>query len=114
MVGSLGYVTVTTAGTPVRATVNAPTPSQRLGIQSITFQVLPANAGLIYYGRAGMDKSTGVGVLGILPKPASATTGPFEEATISIPVAPAALNAADFYVDATSSGDKVLVRYTVG
>ena len=112
MVGSLGLVTVTTSGTPVRATTNAADPTVRVPAQSITVQPAPGNAGILYVGLKGMDITTGVGVLRAIPKPASATTGPFTEATISIPVAPAGLDASQIYLDSSSSGDKGLVSFT--
>lgn len=114
MVDSLGYVTVTTPGTLVRATVNEPDPTRRIGVQAILFQALPTNAGVVYYGLAGMNRTTGVNVLGILPAPSDPTTGPFPSASPSLPLSAAGLNAADFYVDADSGSDGVLVVYTQG
>jgi hypothetical protein len=114
MIKSLGRVLVAAAGTPVAATSNftAGTPETvRVPTQSIMFQALPANAGVVYIGLKGFTKS-GVGLTGelaILPKPVSASTGPFTSASFSIPLAPAGLNANDLYVDADTNGDGVLV-----
>lgn len=116
MVKSLGYVTVTAAGTPVRATVNQPDPALRIGAQAVLFQALPGNAGIVYVGLGGttMDPTTGTGIVGIVPAPADPTSGPFPSVVISIPVMAAGLNVADFYLDASGNGNGVLVSYTQG
>jgi len=110
---SLGLITVTTAGTKVRATSTQSDPTARIGIQAIQFQVRPANTGLIYVGTSALDKSTGAGVLAVLPAPASATTGAFASASFAEVNAPAGLNIADFYVDSTVNGDGVFISATV-
>lgn len=110
---SLGLVSVATAGTEVRATSTQSDPTARIGVQAVQFQVRPANTGLIYIGTADLDKSTGAGVLAVLPAPASATTGAFASASFSEVNAPAGMNVADFYLDSTVNGDGVFVSYTV-
>lgn len=114
MMGSLGLVTVTAAGTPVRLTANRPTPTERLGAQSVRITPKPANAGVIYVGTSGMVVATGVGVLGAIPKPTSATTGPFDVFEIKQELLPAGLNLAELYLDAASNGDGAYVAYTQG
>jgi hypothetical protein len=115
---SLGLVFVVTPGTLVRATVNRDDPTQRLPTQAISFEALPANAGIVYYGLKGFTRGTtgvlGKGQLGFLPKPASALTGPFTTGQVSCPVIAAGLNAADFWIDADNAGDGVQVTITVG
>jgi|WetSurMetagenome_2_1015567.scaffolds.fasta_scaffold02468_2 hypothetical protein len=104
---SLGKVTVTTSGTPVRATLNETTPSDRVGCQSILFEQIPGNTGRIYIcDRQNANIITLVGVVAILAKP---TSSAFPSAGCGVPSAPAALNAADFYIDAEISGEGVLV-----
>ncbi len=103
---SLGKVTVATSATPVQTTTT------RAGLQSISFQVAPANTGVVYIGNVGMSVSGGTGILAVLPAPASATTGPFASVTFSEPLAPAGLNAADFWVDATVNSQVVYVSGT--
>jgi hypothetical protein len=103
---SLGKVTVSSSGTPVQTTTT------RAGLQSITFQVSPGNTGVAYIGLAGMSVSGGTGILAVLPAPTSATTGPFSSVTFSEPLAPAGLNAADFWVDSTHAADFVFVSGT--
>lgn len=73
------------------------------------FQALPANAGIVYVGLKGMVRATGVGVLAMIPKPANSLTGPFTSVSFAIPLAPAGLNAADFYVDVDTGNDGALV-----
>lgn len=114
MVRSLGYVSVAAAGTPVRATNNETDPAARIGAQAVLFQALPANAGPIYIGLAGMDKTTGVGVLAILPGPTDPATGPFPSFSPAQPLSAAAFNMADFYVDADNNDDGVVISYTQG
>ncbi len=111
---SYGYVLVAAAGTPARLTANAAVPGDRVGAQSVMVQALPGNAGLVYVGLGGMNKTTGVNVLAILPKPASATTGPFPSVTFSEPTIPAGFNLADLYIDAGTNNDGVVVSITRG
>jgi hypothetical protein len=114
MIGSLGFVTVTTPATPVRATVNRPspgTPADRIAAQTVRFQALPANQAVVYIGSQEMDKSTGDHVYAVIPAPASATDGPFADFTATVRGASAGLNVADFYIDADQAGDGVVVSY---
>lgn len=114
---SFGQVVVTAGGTPVRATSNQSDPTKRVGLQSLTVQVRPANTGLLYIrmGNSPLDdRTTRSTVLAILPAPASATSGPFASVTFSIPVAPAGLNLADIYLDASVNGDGGILSGTVG
>ena len=114
MIASLGKIVVTASGTPVRATSNLSDPTARIGAQSIRFTVVPANTGLIYIGLSNMNISTGVGVLDVLPVPASATSGPFASTDLAQVVIPAGLNPADIYIDTSHSGDGVYGAYTQG
>lgn len=102
---SLGKVTVTTAGTPVRVT------STKTTCQSVLIQAMPTNAGLAYVGLSGMDKSAGTGVLGIIGKP-SADEVVVPSVSFSIPLAPAGINLADLYIDADDNNAAVLISYT--
>lgn len=106
---SYGLVNVDASGTPVRATANASVPSARVAVQSFQVQAAPGNAGLIYIGTAAMVISTGVGVLAVLPKPTSATTGPFPSASFSIVNAPAGINLNEIYIDGSTTNDKAYV-----
>jgi hypothetical protein len=104
---SLGKVTVTTAGTLVRATNNEATPTLRYPCQSLLFEQWPGNTGNIYIcDRSDANKTTGVGVLAILLKP---TTTGLPSAGCGIPTAPTPFNAADFWIDADVNGEGVLI-----
>jgi hypothetical protein len=105
---SLGKVTVTTAGTPVRATANESTPSASYPAQSVSFQQVQSNTGKIWIlDRSNGVTATGVGVLHTLAAPTLtsgvATTLP--SVTVSIPSAPGGLNVTDLWIDADTSGE---------
>lgn len=115
MVGSLGEVRVTSPGVLRRATINLTDPAARVAAQAIEFQVLPGNAGIVYICLAGADMSgtsSNELVLHRLPKPVSPTTGPFDSWRVGVFNIPSGLNAADFYIDADTPGDGVLISYT--
>lgn len=112
MIQSLGYVVVATPGTPVRATVNQADPAERRPAQTIRFQALPDNSGVVYIGLQGLDTAgTGEGtqVLAILPAPTAES--PMVAYEASVHTIPNGLNAADFYVDG-SAGEGVIVSVT--
>ena len=116
MIGSLGQVTVSSPGILVRATVNLTNlvSPPRVACQWIEFQVLPSNAGKVYICLIGKDQ-TGTNSdenrLYVLHKPVSSTTGPFTSWRPGIFNVPSGLNAADFYIDADTPGDGVLITY---
>ena len=106
---ALGSVAVVTPGTPVQVTKNLTNPTFRSGCQAILFQVLKGNVGVVYVGKKGMVRATGVGVQLQLPAPISSVTGPFTSGSIGIPLAAAGLDASSYFVDADNGGDGVLV-----
>lgn len=102
---TLGLIAIAAGGTPVQIT------DKSIGAVTVTFQAKPLNAGIVHVGFNGMVTSTGVGVIGVIPKPASGTTGPFAELTLPVLGMPSGgyrLN--QFYIDGTT-GDGVYVRY---
>ena len=104
---SLGKVTVASAGTLQRITANETDATARLSVHSILIQAWPTNAGKVYVcDRADAVRSTGVGVLAVLAVPA---TNIIPSASATITFASAAINAAQYWVDADTSGDAVLV-----
>lgn len=111
MVKSLGYVTVTAPGTPVRATVNEQDPTLRVGAQAMLVQAKPDNTGVLYVGTAGMDKATGVGVIGFVGVPASESAPSF---SVGLPTSATGLSASDYYLDGDDAGDVALVTITQG
>lgn len=102
---SLGKVTVTTAGTPVRATINESTPANRYAVQSFSVFALAGNSGAnIYAGSSAMNKTTLAGVYAIIPKGAAGSA--------VIVQAPAGINLNEIYIDADTNGDACLVSAT--
>lgn len=107
-----GYVDVTTAGTPVRATANLAEPGTRTPCQTIVFEQMEDNTGKLYIcDSPTADTTTGVGVVLILPAPTLVDTigVVLPYASFSVPSAPAAINAEDYWIDADVSGDDCLV-----
>lgn len=105
-IGSAGKITVTSAGTPVRATTNESTPTARLGVQSFTVFAPAGNTGTnIYVGAAGFSKSTYSGLYGIVAKGGSAS--------FTILNAPAGINLNEIFIDADTSNDVALISYVI-
>ena len=109
---SLGKVTVAAAGTLAQATANETTPSARYACQTLFFQQLADNTGKIYIcDRQNANRTTLVGVLAVIPAPTLtnqvATILPY--ASVTVPSAPAALSANQFWIDVDNSGESCLV-----
>ena len=107
MVKAKGKVTVTTSGTPVRLTINETDPTARVACHAFMVEAWPTNTGKMYV----MDRSngviaTGVGVVAILAIPTSNILPVF---TAGFSSAPNAFNLANYYVDADTNGEAVLV-----
>lgn len=105
---SIGKVTVTTAGTPVK--LSAGTPSVNANAVYIQYPFTGNTGPQMYIGVAGLVKATLVGVLRILVRQAAATT-PFDkwDPQSSVNMGPFDLSA--LFVDADASGDFILVSY---
>lgn len=102
---SLGKITVASAGTIVRTTVNQSNPAAVLGCQSISFQALSTNTGKIYVGLSSLVKATLVGGLSVLAAPTVNLFPAYVVSSLSV----AGLNAADFWLDADNNGEGVLI-----
>jgi hypothetical protein len=105
---SLGKVQVVATGTPVIATTNETDSAARYPCQTVFFQQVQGNTGKLWIcDRSNAVKATGVGVLATIPAPTSvggvATILPY--AQVTIPSAPAALMANQFWIDADNSGE---------
>lgn len=112
MLKSYGKVTITTPGTPVRATVNEPHPDDYAGCNAILIQVWPTNAGIIYVGdRQAMNKSTGEGLLAILAPP---TTNFIPSFSATLPYSTGGLDASFVWIDADNGSEGVLVSAVIG
>lgn len=101
---SLGRVTVTTAGTPKRATNGESDPSARYPAHAVLFQRdLNTETGNVYImDREDGDPSTGVGVVAILAIPTENILPSF---SATITYAPAGLNLADLWIDSDVNGE---------
>lgn len=108
MYQTLGYVKVVSGGTPVQATALAA--GKLTSVQKIVVQAHPSNAGVGYVGRKGLVTSSGVGVVGVVPKPVSSTTGPFAELVLDAPTQLGGMQLSDLYIDGTTN-DQFIVRY---
>ena len=106
---SLGKLTVAAAGTVVRLTTNQTDPTARLSVHSILIQAWPTNGGKVYILSSPTgDRTTGVDVLAILAVPA---TNIIPSASATVTYAPAAINAASYWIDADENGDAVLASF---
>lgn len=100
----LGKIACAVPGTPVRVTATF-TPCQEIIVTPVG-----ANAGASYFGTSTLVKSTFVGVVKQFLKPAA--TGLQDVLKISCP-AGNQLNAADFYIDADTAADALLVSVVI-
>lgn len=112
------YVTVVTAGTPVKLTssdANPPANGRRI-CHTVMVQAHESNTGMIYIlDRLAANKTTGLGVLAKIAAPTLSSGVPIilPAITCTIPYATGAIDANTFYLDATVSGDKALVSIVV-
>lgn len=95
--GSIGKVVVTSAGTKVRFTATS------TEAQTISVTALDTNAGKVYVGTSTLNKTTLAGVIVILQPGA---TFSWSAGTNSNP-----LNLSDYYVDADTNNDAIVVGY---
>lgn len=104
---SLGKVTAT-AGTPARATVNQTDPTARFPCHAILFQALSTNTGKVYImeGNNAFSAATYTKCLAVIAVP---TANSLPSASATVTYAPAAFNAADFYIDVQTTGEGCLV-----
>lgn len=111
---SAGKVAVVAAGTPVQvpvpSTVAGPGAPGLSTVHAFLISALAGNAGKVYIGLAGMNKSTLVGVLVVLPVP---TTNLIPTFAVSLTQAANALSLSDLWIDADTNGDGVLVSGVV-
>lgn len=107
---SIGKVTVTTAGTPVRLTVGQSVPGTRIACHAIMIQQLPGQTGRIIVGKSGMNSTTYAGCLAILATP---TANLLPAANAGIADIPNGFNLADYWLDSTVNGEAALVSYLV-
>jgi hypothetical protein len=109
-----GKITVPAAGTPVPIPTTAIAgPQGAAGFKSVhafIIQALSTNTGKIYVGLAGLNKSTLVGVLCVLPIPTANLIPTF---SVSLTAAANALALDDLLIDADVNGEGVTVSGVV-
>ena len=104
---TLGKITVVTAGTSIRATVNESDPLHRYPAHSYMVEVNSSNTGKIYVGKSDpVDRTNWTNVIAILPPPTS-NIFPAFSATVTYSVA--SFNMAEVWIDADNSGESVLI-----
>ena len=105
-------VTVATAGTPVQVI------STHKSAQSVLIQAMPNNTGRIVVGSGNTVRANAAGtnpsgpVLAIIGAPSANTATP-PSANGGNPTAPAAINLAQFWIDASVSGEGCIVSFLV-
>jgi hypothetical protein len=106
-----GKIAVASAGTPV----NVPVPSFGWAgpaqpvlstVHAFIIQALSTNAGKIYVGVAGLNKTTLAGVLVVLPVP---TVNLIPTFSVSVTEGANALSLSDLWIDADNSGEGVTI-----
>jgi len=103
-------VTVAVAGTPVQVV------SAHKSAQSVLIQAMPNNTGRIVVGSANTVRANAAGtnpsgpILAIIGIPTDNTATP-PSANGGNPAAPAAFNLQQFWIDASVSGEGVIVSY---
>lgn len=104
---ALGIKTVASAGTPVQIQA-ASTPCNQVNFQPVkSVGPYTDNAGAIYIGLQGMSKSTGAGVLYVL-KPGVPASSVEAKSSRNVNMD----DVSNYWVDADSNGDGVLVSYS--
>ena len=106
---SFGKITVTSAGTLVRVTVNETDPAAAILAHSCLFEQIPGNTGKIYvFERSTGSASTYVGCVAVLAIP---TVNVLPSYSVSVLPVPAGISMNDFYIDAQVNGEGCLVSY---
>ncbi len=102
---SLGKIAAPTPGTPVRVTSDTSIRAHR-----IRFAVAIGETGRVFLGAAGMNKASGAGVVKEF-WPTGAGGGVADELVLES--AAGELRPSDYYVDANTAGEGLIVAYWV-
>lgn len=109
----IGKISVPVPGTPVavgtHALVVAALGSFRT-VQAVLFQAWKGNTGLVYIGKAGLDRTTGAGVGAVLPTPTANAIGAFGA---SNHLSPAGVDLTTFYLDADVANDGAVLTLLI-
>lgn len=118
MLQVLGPISVTTPGTPVRATQNVATidaggvtnDPTKFSCHAALFQAKKGNVGAVYVGLATLNKTTLAGVCGQLAIPTDNSIPAF---SIALTLSPAGVDLSDLWIDADQAGDGVILTVLV-
>lgn len=100
---SLGWVTVPTAGSPVQVSATG------VRCHSVFIQQVGSNTAAMHIGTdSNMDPTTGASMLATLPTP---TANSLPSYTGGVDQAVAGIDLQEIWIDATVSGEEVLVSY---
>lgn len=103
---TLGLVTVTTGGTPVRATAT------QTHCQKVYIQANPSNTALGYVGLSGLNRTTFANVIAAIPAPAGGPPATsIQQVEINNEQAPNSFNLADLWFDAGADSQSFIVSY---
>jgi hypothetical protein len=104
MIQSLGKLSVV-PGSPKKLTDNQANPNTHLAAGSVMIQTLSSSTGKVYIGLSNMDKTTGTGVIAVLPIPSANSIPAFAAGN---PTAQAGINANEIFIDGDSTSDGVI------
>ncbi len=104
---SLGKIKVTSPGTPVGVSSD-----RSLRVACLRFQAVIGEAGRVFLGVKSMNKNTGSGLIKEY-WPTGAGGGVADEFEVVSPDGTNSLRPSDYYVDANSPGEGLIVSYWV-
>jgi hypothetical protein len=110
MIKAIGKFTVAAAGTPVRLTSQEATPNEYYPVHGILIQALPDNVGKVYIGNSTMNRAARTDLFGVLAIP-TANSIPTYSAALTL--SPNAIQLKDFYIDADTATDGVIVSVLI-
>lgn len=110
MIEAVGKFTVVVPGTLVRVTSQKADPAASYPVHGVLFQVLPANVGRVYVGASNMSRVNRTGLFGMLAAPSGALLPSF---SVSLTIAPNGIALGDFYLDADTADDGVIVTVLI-
>ena len=104
-VNSVGKISVATSGTPVQVSTNL-----SLYVNRVRFAVVIGQTGRVFLGTSGMNKTTGAGIVKEF-WPTGAGGAIADSWEIHDPTGANTLRLADFWVDANTAGEGLMVSY---
>jgi hypothetical protein len=110
MIQSIGKLTVAVPGTLVRATSGQANPAQPFSCHGVLFQALPANVGRVYIGSSVLNRAALTGVFSVLVIPTATIIPSF---SVALTIAPNGIKLDDFWVDADTATDGVIITVLI-